>query len=254
MLLMLARQARGLSFFAFWGTALFACSSPTSGQTAAAGSQAGSPSSAGAAGTAMNEAPLGGSSGSTTTTAGGGELGVGGGSTGFAGMGGSIAGGGGMPGAGGFAGATGSAGSMGAAGSGMTPAGQYSVTLDATTPYALGAEHVGHTVFGTVIDTTTGANRVRVGRIQETPIVPGQQVKWVWPKIMVAGHTYELAMFGDDYSKNRTCVVASGTPNPGWIMKIPAPTADFEFLWKRPVTRSDGPECVDFPNGAIPTP
>ena len=178
--------------------------------------------------------------------------------TGVAGTGPSMGGGGGVAGggvgAGGFAGAAGSAGSMGSAGSGGMPGGQYSVTLNATTPYALGAEHVGHTVFGTVIDTTAGANRARVGRIQETPVVPGQQVKWVWPKIMVAGHTYELAMFGDDNSKNRTCVVASGTPNPGWIMKIPAPTADFEFLWKRPVTRTDGPECVDFPTGAIPAP
>jgi hypothetical protein len=126
------------------------------------------------------------------------------------------------------------------------------VTLNATMPYALGSEHVGHTVFGTVIDTTPTANRARVGQIQETPVTPGQQVKWVWPRIMVAGHTYEFAMFGDDYSKNRTCVVATGTPNPGWLFKIPPPTSDYELDWKRPVTRTDGPECVDFPSGAIP--
>jgi hypothetical protein len=139
----------------------------------------------------------------------------------------------------------------GSDGSSMMGTGQFSATLNATMPYHLGAEHLGSTAFGTVIDTSPGANRARVGWIQSTKIVPGQQVKWVWPKILVAGHTYEMAMFCDDQSKNRTCAVTAGKANSGWLFKIPAVSADYQFDWKTPVVRVEPAECPDFPMGPI---
>jgi hypothetical protein len=126
-------------------------------------------------------------------------------------------------------------------------AGQYTCTLNATTPYHLGSEHRGYTVFGTVVDTTPGANRARVGAIQST-LDTNDLVKWVWPQILVAGHTYELAVF-EDHLKNRTC---AGTPTgePQWLFKIPAVAGDFEFKWIQPVPHTAS--CQDFPPGPIP--
>jgi hypothetical protein len=128
----------------------------------------------------------------------------------------------------------------------MAGMGQYSATLNATTPYHLGAEHLGYTVYGTVVDTTAGANLARVGWIQKTLVTAGYQVKWVWPKILVTGHAYEMAMF-EDHLKNQTC----GPMDRTWIIQIPQPTADFVFNWKQPVPYTTG-TCTDFPVGPLP--
>lgn len=135
--------------------------------------------------------------------------------------------------------------------------GQYSLTLNATKPYMLGSEHLGKTVYGTVVDTTAGAAMARVGPILSTPVTAGEQVKWVWPAILVAGHTYVLGMFSDD-AKNMTCVPNTDA---GWIFQIaPAPggstkavpvTGDVVIPWTTPVPRSDATKCQYFPSGPI---
>jgi hypothetical protein len=135
--------------------------------------------------------------------------------------------------------------------------GQYSLTLDATKPYMLGSEHLGKTVYGRVVDTTTGANMAQVGPILSTPVTAGEQVKWVWPDTLVAGHTYVLGMFSDD-AKNMTCVPNTDA---GWIFQIaPAPgggskavpvTGDVVIPWTTPVPRSDATKCQYFPSGPI---
>jgi hypothetical protein len=135
------------------------------------------------------------------------------------------------------------------AGDATSPAGvgQYSCTLNATTPYHLGSEHRGYTVFGTVVDTTPGGNRERVGIIQ-SKVDTDDLVKWVWPNILVKGHSYELAVF-EDHLKNRTCM-GSATAEPQWLFKIPALAGDYEFKWVQPVPHNAS--CQDFPAGAIP--
>jgi hypothetical protein len=131
---------------------------------------------------------------------------------------------------------------------GSAAAGQYTCTLNASTPYHVGAEHRGYTMFGTVVDTTPGADRARVGAIQSTVVAGDLLVKWVWPSILVKGHTYELAVF-EDHLKNRTCM-GSATAEPQWLFKIPAVAGDYEFKWIQPVPHTAS--CQDFPPGPIP--
>jgi hypothetical protein len=128
------------------------------------------------------------------------------------------------------------------------PAGQYTCTLNASTPYHVGSEHRGYTVFGTVVDITAGADRARVGAIQSTVVGNDLLVKWVWPGILVKGHSYELAVF-EDHLKNRTCM-GSATAEPQWLFKIPAVTGDYEFKWIQPVPHTAS--CQDFPAGPLP--
>jgi hypothetical protein len=127
-------------------------------------------------------------------------------------------------------------------------AGQFACTLNASTPYHVGSEHVGYTMFGTVVDTTPGADRARVGAIQSTVVAKDLLVKWVWPSILVKGHTYELAVF-EDHLKNRTCM-GSATAEPQWLFKIPAVAGDYEFKWIQPVPHTAS--CQDFPAGPLP--
>lgn len=127
------------------------------------------------------------------------------------------------------------------------PAGQFSATLNATTPYHLGSEHRGYMVFGTVVDVTPGAEGARVGAIMSL-LDTDDLVKWVWPKILVKGHSYEMAVF-EDHLKNRTCK-GTATAEPQWLFKIPNVSGDYEFKWVQPVPHTAS--CQDFPPGPLP--
>jgi hypothetical protein len=111
-----------------------------------------------------------------------------------------------------------------------------------------GAEHKGYTIFGTVVDTTPGADRARVGTIQSTVVAGDLLVKWTWPGVLAKGHSYELAVF-EDHLKNRTCM-GSATAEPQWLFKIPAVSGDYEFKWIQPMPHTAS--CQDFPMGPIP--
>jgi hypothetical protein len=128
-----------------------------------------------------------------------------------------------------------------------TAPGEFACTLNASTPYHLGSEHRGYIMFGTVVDTTPGATRARVGAIRSA-LDTNDLLTWVWPSILTRGHTYELAVF-EDHLKNRTCM-GSATAEPQWLIKIPAVTGDFEFKWIQPVPHTAS--CPDFPAGPLP--
>ena len=126
-------------------------------------------------------------------------------------------------------------------------AGNFSCTFNATGAYPLGAEHRGYTIFGTVVDTTAGAGRARVGAFQNAPDT-NDMVKFVWPAILAAGHTYEIALF-EDHMKNRIC---AGTPDgtePQWLFPVPAVTGDFVFNFMH---NARSASCQDFPTGPVP--
>jgi hypothetical protein len=139
------------------------------------------------------------------------------------------------------------AGELPDAGDAATAPGEFACKLNASTPYHLGSEHRGYVMFGTVIDTTPGASRARVGAIQSA-LDTNDLLAWVWPSILTRGHTYELAVF-EDHLKNRTCM-GSATAEPQWLIKIPAVTGDFEFKWIQPVPHTAS--CPDFPAGPLP--
>jgi hypothetical protein len=143
------------------------------------------------------------------------------------------------------AGGTGAVGAAADAGDASTTRGpgQYTCTLNASTPYHLGAEHRTYTLFGTVIDTTAGANRARVGAIQSF-LDTNDLLKWVWPNILTAGHTYEIAMF-EDHMRSRTCT-GTATAEPQFLLQIPPVTGDFEYKWIAPVPHIAS--CQDFPS------
>ena len=124
---------------------------------------------------------------------------------------------------------------------------KYSCTFNATGAYPLGTEHRGYTIFGTVVDTTSGAGRARVGDFQSA-LDTNDMIKFVWPGILTAGHTYEIALF-EDHMKNRIC---AGTPNgtePQWLFPIPAITGDFVFNFMH---NARSASCQDFPAGPVP--
>lgn len=116
--------------------------------------------------------------------------------------------------------------------------------MNATTPYSLGSEHLGLLIFATVIDTTAGANQARVGAIQSV-LDTNDMVKFVWPDILTAGHTYEIAMFADS-GMNRMCSGAASGAEAQWLINVPAVTGDFVFNWVKPVARIAS--CQDFPS------
>jgi len=126
-------------------------------------------------------------------------------------------------------------------------AGTFSCTFNATGAYPLGAEHRGYTIFGTVVDTTAGAGRARVGAFQNAPDT-NDMVKFVWPAILTAGHTYEIAIF-EDHMKNRIC---AGTPDgtePQWLFPVPAVTGDFVFNFMH---NARSASCQDYPTTPVP--
>jgi hypothetical protein len=123
----------------------------------------------------------------------------------------------------------------------------YTCTFNATGMYPLGGEHAGHVIFGTVIDTTPEANRARVGDFQNA-LVATNQLKFVWPNILAAGHTYEIALF-EDFNKNRTCAGAAGGNEAQWLFPVPKVTGDFTFNFTHNTRVAS---CQDFPMGPVP--
>jgi len=134
-----------------------------------------------------------------------------------------------------------------AATDGHTSSGLYACTFNATGAYPLGAEHRGYVIFGTVVDTTAGANRARVGAFQNA-LDTNDQIKFVWPGILTLGHTYEIALF-EDYAKNRTCAGAPLGNEAQWLFPVPAVTGDFTFNFTHNPRMAS---CQDFPMGPIP--
>jgi hypothetical protein len=130
---------------------------------------------------------------------------------------------------------------------GHANSGLYSCTFNATGAYPLGAEHRGYVIFGTVVDTTPGANRARVGAFQNA-LDTNDQIKFVWPGILTLGHTYEIALF-EDYAKNRTCAGDPLGNEAQWLFPVPAVTGDFTFNFTHNPRMAS---CQDFPTGPIP--
>ena len=130
---------------------------------------------------------------------------------------------------------------------GHASSGLYSCTFNATGAYPLGAEHRGYVIFGTVVDTTAGANRARVGAFLNA-LDTNDQIKFVWPAILTLGHTYEIALF-EDYAKNRTCAGDPLGNEAQWLFPLPAVTGDFTFNFTHNPRMAS---CQDFPMGPIP--
>jgi hypothetical protein len=133
------------------------------------------------------------------------------------------------------------------AGDASTMAAQYSCTFNATGAYPLGGEHRGYVIFGTVIDTTAGAGRARVGDFQSA-LDSNDMIKFVWPHILATGHSYEIALF-EDHAKNRTCVPgdANGV-EAQWLFPVSAVTGNYTFNFTHNARVAS---CQDFPAGPI---
>jgi hypothetical protein len=133
-------------------------------------------------------------------------------------------------------------------GDAMVGSGQFDCTMNAGDPmHHVGAEHKGHALYGVVVDTTAGANRARVGWVQKTVVQADLFVKFVWPKVLVAGHTYEIAVF-DDMTNSKTCTASDRT----WIFPVPRVTGSYVANWitgNQPFTTGT---CGDFPVGPLP--
>ena len=124
---------------------------------------------------------------------------------------------------------------------------QYSCTFNATGAYPLGTEHRGFVIFGTVIDTTAGAGRARVGAFQSA-LDSDDMIKFVWPGMLTAGHTYEIALF-EDHAKNRTCSGDANGTEPQWLFPVPIIKGDYTFNFTH---NPRATSCQDFPAGPIP--
>jgi hypothetical protein len=124
---------------------------------------------------------------------------------------------------------------------------QYSCTFNATGAYPLGTEHRGFVIFGTVVDTTAGAGRARVGAFQNA-LDSADMIKFVWPGILTANHTFEIALF-EDHAKNRTCSGDANSTEPQWLFPVPPVKGDYTFNFTH---NPRATSCQDFPTGPIP--
>jgi hypothetical protein len=126
--------------------------------------------------------------------------------------------------------------------------GEFDCTMNAGDMlHHVGGEHKGRTVYGVVVDTTAGASLVMVGSVQKQVVGADLFVKFVWPKILVAGHTYEIAVF-DDTAGDKSCSPTDRT----WIWPVPMVTGNFVANWMtghQPYTTGT---CKDFPMGPLP--
>jgi len=129
--------------------------------------------------------------------------------------------------------------------------GQFDCTLNAADPmhHPGGAgEHEGQTFYGAVVDTSPGANRARVGEVQKAVIPASGFFKFVWPMILVSGHTYEVAVFADmSKPPTHSCTAADRV----WYWKVPAVTASVVVNFNAGNQVGMG-YCMDFPMGPIP--
>jgi hypothetical protein len=129
--------------------------------------------------------------------------------------------------------------------------GQFDCTMNGADPmhHPGGAgEHEGQTFYGAVVDTSPGANRARVGEVQKTVIPASGFLKFVWPMILVSGHTYELAVFADmSKPPTHSCTSADRV----WYWKIPSVSGSVVENFNAGNQAAMG-YCMDFPTGPIP--
>jgi hypothetical protein len=134
---------------------------------------------------------------------------------------------------------------------GTVGTGQFDCTMNAADPmhHPGGAgEHEGQTFYGAVVDTSPGANRARVGEVQKAVIPASGFFKFVWPMILVSGHTYELAVFADmSKPPTHSCTSADRV----WYWKIPTVTGSVVENFNAGNQVGMG-YCMDFPMGPIP--
>ena len=128
--------------------------------------------------------------------------------------------------------------------------GQFDCTMNAgDAMHHVGAEHQGHAVYGVVVDTTAGANRARVGWVQKVVVQADLFVKFVWPQILLSGHTYEIAVF-DDMTNSKSCTATDRT----WIFPVPKVTGSFVANWITGNQPFSTGTCGDFPMGPLDGP
>jgi hypothetical protein len=128
--------------------------------------------------------------------------------------------------------------------------GMYSLTFDASMPNHFGCpEHLGKTIYGTLVDTTNGA-KIRVEPIYSTLMTAGCYCKWVWHDALVPGHTYTLGLFADSAMQDATCV--PGGADAGWLFSVPAVKGDVVYTFPTGnAPRADQTKCSVFPMGAL---
>jgi hypothetical protein len=131
---------------------------------------------------------------------------------------------------------------------GVGAAGEFDCTMNAgDAAHHVGAEHKGHTVYGVVVDTTAGANMAAVGAVQKQVVMADLFVKFVWPKILVSGHSYEIAVF-DDTANDKMCSATDRT----WLWPVPKVTGNFIADWMTGHQPYSTGTCRDFPMGPLP--
>jgi hypothetical protein len=131
--------------------------------------------------------------------------------------------------------------------------GQFDCTMNAADaahhPGGAG-EHEGEPFYGAVVDTSPGANRALVGTVQKVLMLPATGfLKFTWPMILVAGHTYELAVWADTARPpTHSCTAAARV----WYWRIPAVTGNVVRNFNADGQLVQNGYCDDFPKGVIP--
>jgi hypothetical protein len=141
----------------------------------------------------------------------------------------------------------------GSSGAGTGGMGQFDCTMNAgDAMHHVGGEHVGQTFYGTVVDTSPGANLARVGAVQKVVVMANLFIKFVWPMSLVSGHTYEIAVFADGGKGGAGSTMSCTATDRTWIWKVPAVTGNYVANWitgNQPYTTGT---CTDFPKGPLP--